>query len=89
MKLLSIFTLILVLFINFVMGQWQNCHGRLWLASCLPPANKGHGGRACGSPRLVWYYNRSIRQCRPIWYMGCGGNNNRWCSWSICQQRCR
>ncbi|KAI8128942.1 Papilin, partial [Lucilia cuprina] len=58
------------------------------IASCNPPPNWGHGGGGCWS-RVLWWYDRNLRSCRQMWYGGCGGNANRWCSRSQCEQICR
>ncbi|KAM7346249.1 mambaquaretin-9-like [Cochliomyia hominivorax] len=88
MKLLTICVLLFVIFIKYSSAQWQRCHGKLWIASCIGPAHRGHQGPICQG-RLMWYYDRNMEDCRPVQYMGCGGNSNRWCSKNECEQRCQ
>ncbi|KAM7343535.1 male accessory gland serine protease inhibitor-like [Cochliomyia hominivorax] len=89
MKFVTISALLLVIFATFATAQWQNCHGRGWPGSCVPNPSSGFGGLRCPSAVTVWAYDRRSRQCRPLVYMGCGGNNNRWCTRGACERSCR
>ncbi|KAM7344426.1 chelonianin-like [Cochliomyia hominivorax] len=88
MKFLTISALFLVIFISYTTAQLQTCHGAPWRGMCAPPPNRGTGGRGC-QRRVMWYNDRAGRQCRSMIYLGCGGNNNRWCNRAECERRCR
>ncbi|XP_046811319.1 male accessory gland serine protease inhibitor-like [Lucilia cuprina] len=88
MKYFKELTFLLVIFMAQAMAQWQRCVGSPWLATCSPHGSWGRGGRGCRS-RVLWWYDRHLRSCRQMWYLGCGGNSNRWCSQQECLQRCR
>ncbi|TMW43351.1 hypothetical protein DOY81_011569 [Sarcophaga bullata] len=62
------------------------CPGAPRRPNCLGGRNPGRGGRGCNQ-RTMWYWNG--RSCEAFNYLGCGGNNNRWCSQAACNQRCR
>ncbi|XP_046811509.1 kunitz-type serine protease inhibitor PILP-3-like [Lucilia cuprina] len=88
MKYFQEITFLLVALVTQAMAQWQGCTSRPWIASCNQPPNWGHRGGGC-MPRVLWWYDRNLRSCRQMWYRGCGGNANRWCSRSQCEQICR
>ncbi|KPU78765.1 uncharacterized protein Dana_GF27831 [Drosophila ananassae] len=37
----------------------------------------------------MWYFDSRARDCRTMKYLGCGGNNNRYCSRDHCRRKCR
>lgn len=55
---------------------------------CNRPSDWGTTGPRC-TAGYRWWYDRSLRTCRLMWYRGCGGNSNRWCSQQECEQKCR
>ncbi|KNC21924.1 hypothetical protein FF38_12133 [Lucilia cuprina] len=85
MQFLNIFTLLLVALVAYTSAQ--RCVGPR-APSCAGPRNVGRGGRGC-TARTMWHWDPSTRHCREMRYLGCGGNNNRWCTRSACEQRCR
>lgn len=56
--------------------------------SCAGGVNLGSRDRIC-RPSNVYAWDGRTRQCRRIFYTGCGGNENRWCSQELCIRRCR
>ncbi|KAM7342782.1 major allergen Ani s 1-like [Cochliomyia hominivorax] len=85
MKILQILSLLLVALVSLTSAQ---CRGGAPRPSCDGGVNVGHRrGRGC-IPSGIWAYDPRTRQCRRIAYLGCGGNQNRWCSQSICNRRC-
>ncbi|XP_023296756.2 male accessory gland serine protease inhibitor-like [Lucilia cuprina] len=86
MKFLHILSLLLVALVAYTSAQ--RCVGRPRNPSCTGPRNVGRRGRGC-TPRTMWYYDARGRQCREMRYLGCAGNNNRWCTRAACEQRCR
>ncbi|KPU78763.1 uncharacterized protein Dana_GF27172 [Drosophila ananassae] len=36
----------------------------------------------------MWYYGSRRKTCLKMKYLGCGGNNNRYCSMDHCLQSC-
>ncbi|KAH8314142.1 hypothetical protein KR067_002205, partial [Drosophila pandora] len=36
----------------------------------------------------MWYYDTKVKFCRTMEYLGCGGNNNRYCSRDHCRIKC-
>ncbi|KAM8709473.1 hypothetical protein ACLKA7_016303 [Drosophila subpalustris] len=51
----------------------QNCRGG------RHSGNMGHGCRNNFNNNM-WYYNADRRECLTMSYLGCGGNNNRYCT---------
>ncbi|XP_023296758.2 male accessory gland serine protease inhibitor-like [Lucilia cuprina] len=86
MKFLHILTLLLVALVAYTSAQ--RCVGRPRNPSCTGARNVGRRGRGC-TPRTMWHYDARSRKCRELRYLGCGGNNNRWCTRAACEQRCR
>ncbi|KQS44157.1 BPTI/Kunitz domain-containing protein 5 [Drosophila erecta] len=33
----------------------------------------------------MWHYNALTKNCTKINYLGCGGNDNRWCTKVLCE----
>ncbi|XP_037940701.1 kappaPI-actitoxin-Avd3c-like [Teleopsis dalmanni] len=86
------FTLVFVLLLVVIVActQAQNCRGKPRRLQCRGPKNEGRGGRGCNrnaNPRM-WYYNTRSRRCEEMRYLGCAGNNNRFCTRNECQRRC-
>ncbi|KAI8115928.1 U-actitoxin-Avd3s [Lucilia cuprina] len=86
MQVLHILSLLLVALVAYTSAQ--GCPGSPRNPSCVGPRNEGRRGWRCQA-RMMWWYNASIRQCQIMPYWGCWGNNNRWCTRAICEQRCR
>ncbi|XP_018802690.1 PREDICTED: PI-actitoxin-Axm2b-like [Bactrocera latifrons] len=78
----------LVLAVFLFLGQTQaQCPNAPQYYSCSGGYHSGRSGGGCyGGTR--WYYNPNTRSCGSFYYNGCGGNSNRYCSYSACQQRC-
>ncbi|TMW43775.1 hypothetical protein DOY81_011145, partial [Sarcophaga bullata] len=55
---------------------------------CNQPKDPGNRGPNCPPPNILWWYDRSVRRCRRMLYLGCGGNSNRWCRYAVCERRC-
>ena len=36
----------------------------------------------------AWYFNSKLKSCRPFYYSGCGGNENRFDSLEECEEAC-
>ena len=52
-----------------------------------------HNGLECignqnGQKVAKWYFDRSLKICKPFYYKGCGGNENRFDSWDECEEKC-
>ncbi|KNC21923.1 hypothetical protein FF38_12134 [Lucilia cuprina] len=86
MKVIHIISLIVVLFATYSSGQ--RCLGGPVTSVCAGDPNIGQTGANCVA-RILWFYNTAIRQCRRMLYLGCGGNDNRWCSYIDCKLGCR
>jgi hypothetical protein len=43
---------------------------------------------ACQGQEVMYYFDESINDCRPFWFSGCGGNQNRFTDHTECRQRC-
>ncbi|XP_046809498.1 major allergen Ani s 1-like [Lucilia cuprina] len=86
MKFIHILSLLLVALVACTMAQ--NCPGSPRNPSCNGQRNIGNRCRRCRRSVMWWYDSRS-NQCRDILYLGSRGNDNRWCSKEICEQRCR
>ncbi|XP_034473501.1 male accessory gland serine protease inhibitor-like [Drosophila innubila] len=72
--------------------QAQICRGLpLIIQNCRNGANSGHqDGLTCrlNSNNNMWYYNSESRECLSMSYLGCGGNNNRYCTKRQCERSC-
>ncbi|TMW41312.1 hypothetical protein DOY81_013608, partial [Sarcophaga bullata] len=55
--------------------------------NCVGGRSVGHRGSGC-MPRTMYYFDINNHICLPVRYLGCGGNNNRWCTKASCEQRC-
>ncbi|XP_037931116.1 kunitz-type protease inhibitor 3-like [Teleopsis dalmanni] len=91
MRLSLLFVFLLVVMIAF--ARAENCRGKQRDNigfQCRGGKNEGRGGRGCSrnANRRMWYYNRVSGRCEPMRYLGCGGNNNRYCSKIRCENRC-
>ncbi|XP_065369341.1 kunitz-type serine protease inhibitor homolog beta-bungarotoxin B1 chain, major component-like [Calliphora vicina] len=81
MKFLHILSLLLMALVAYTSAQRCN-------PTCFGNRDVGQGGRNC-VPRTMWHYDARIRQCREMRYLGCGGNNNLWCTRAACDRSCR
>ncbi|XP_065367917.1 amblin-like [Calliphora vicina] len=86
MKFLHILSLLLVALVAYTTAQ--RCPGRPRNPSCFGIRLDGRGGPRC-TARNLWYFDPRARQCRPMRYLGCGGNRNRWCDRASCERGCR
>ncbi|KAH8352110.1 hypothetical protein KR084_002017 [Drosophila pseudotakahashii] len=80
----------LVLYIS--LSSAQDCQGRPRHPDCHGGKDEGvrHKHHCTNSQPNdeMWYYNRQTNQCLKMRYLGCGGNNNRYCSLVSCQRAC-
>ncbi|XP_072017964.1 WAP, Kazal, immunoglobulin, Kunitz and NTR domain-containing protein 1-like isoform X2 [Amphiura filiformis] len=53
---------------------------------CSLPMDPGNCFRRDNFPK--WYYDLATQQCRPFTYTGCGGNDNRFITYSECASAC-
>ncbi|XP_046809500.1 male accessory gland serine protease inhibitor-like [Lucilia cuprina] len=81
-------TLILSLLVIALVACTSACRGSPRSPSCIGERNTGRTCRGCRRS-IMWWYDPRTNQCRLLPYLGSGGNNNRWCTRSICNQRCR
>ncbi|XP_065369239.1 male accessory gland serine protease inhibitor-like [Calliphora vicina] len=86
MKFLNILSLLLIALVAYTSAQ--RCPGSPSNPSCVGAHDGGRRGPRC-TARAMWHYSARLRQCHQILYLGCGGNNNRWCTRAACEQRCR
>ncbi|RVE54591.1 hypothetical protein evm_000712 [Chilo suppressalis] len=42
----------------------------------------------CNRVHMVWFFDIVKRKCMPMFYSGCGGNENRFMSKASCQLHC-
>ncbi|XP_059225136.1 kunitz-like toxin PcKuz3 [Stomoxys calcitrans] len=82
-KLLCFFFLMAAILVA-AHGQCRNDPDR---HSCSQPRRLGNLGSNCHSVTR-WWYDKSSRSCKEFKYRGCGGNSNRYCSKSACQNHC-
>ena len=62
---------------------------RAKIISALPK----HTGIKCvgdtsGQKVAKWYFDRNEKICKPFYYKGCGGNENKFDSWEECEEKC-
>ena len=51
---------------------------------CAMPKSAGH----CRDLEAKWYFDSQAKTCKPFYYTGCGGNDNRFDSWDECEKTC-
>ncbi|XP_059058549.1 mambaquaretin-9-like [Achroia grisella] len=51
---------------------------------CYQAPSKG----PCDRVFFVWFYDVVRRECMPMFYSGCGGNENRFTTKADCQNHC-
>ncbi|XP_026847612.1 kappaPI-actitoxin-Avd3d-like [Drosophila persimilis] len=81
----------LALYVAYTSAQ-DNCIGRPVFQVCTGGRDEGHNrSRRCAARfmREMWWYNTRARDCQKMRYLGCGGNNNRYCSLDSCRRKCR
>ncbi|BFF90046.1 BPTI/Kunitz domain-containing protein-like [Drosophila madeirensis] len=81
----------LALYVAHISAQ-DNCRGRPVTQVCTGGRHEGHSRhRACRARFMpeMWWYNARARDCQKMRYLGCGGNNNRYCSLASCRRQCR
>ncbi|SPP84604.1 kunitz-type serine protease inhibitor homolog dendrotoxin I-like [Drosophila guanche] len=81
----------LALYVALISAQ-NNCRGRPARQLCTGGRNEGHRRhRSCQASFMpeMWWYNARVRDCQKMRYLGCGGNNNRYCSLASCRRQCR
>jgi len=51
---------------------------------------KDNGLECIGNQTRIakWYFDRNQKICRPFYYSGCGGNENKFDSWDECEEKC-
>ncbi|KAI8042408.1 hypothetical protein M5D96_003721 [Drosophila gunungcola] len=54
----------------------------------LPHSGNGDGKRSCMGFFPSWSYNSDKNECIEFIYGGCGGNDNRFGSKEICEDKC-
>ncbi|XP_054733760.1 kunitz-type serine protease inhibitor homolog alpha-dendrotoxin-like [Anastrepha obliqua] len=87
MKLIWIAAVILVILATLAAAQDPSCPGRPPNQLCLKPKNAGTTGRGC-RPSQMWYFNERTQTCERLKYLGCGGNENRYCTYDGCINTC-
>nr|XP_043065977.1 kunitz-type U15-theraphotoxin-Hs1g-like [Drosophila bipectinata] len=89
MKVLFIL-IFLALLANYIFAK-EYCLGRPIFQVC---SGKGDPGTKIGitcklrATKEMWYYVSTKKTCQKMNYLGCGGNNNRYCSKDQCLQNC-
>ncbi|XP_043654012.1 kunitz-type serine protease inhibitor homolog alpha-dendrotoxin [Drosophila teissieri] len=89
MKLLLVLACV-VLYASLAYAQ-DRCDGRpSGRQNCVGGKNEGRGGGHCHRTAMdeMWYYNQRSGRCIKMKYLGCGGNQNRYCSLRHCQRSC-
>jgi hypothetical protein len=51
---------------------------------CLDPLNSG----LCNLKIKSWFFNSRIGECMPLFYSGCGGNDNNFPNRGQCENAC-
>ncbi|KAH8259873.1 hypothetical protein KR026_012262 [Drosophila bipectinata] len=81
----------LILYVAYTAAQ-ENCVGRPFFQVCSGGRHNGdNNSRRCIAFAMneMWYYDSGSRSCKTMKYLGCGGNNNRYCSRDHCRRKCR
>ncbi|GFR27455.1 papilin [Trichonephila clavata] len=74
------FVILLVILLPIVISKRKEM-----AAVCHAPMKEGI---ACLSKILMYYYDAEYQLCRPFFFRGCGGNNNRFSSKEECEKEC-
>ncbi|XP_034121869.1 chymotrypsin inhibitor SCI-I-like [Drosophila guanche] len=68
------------------------CAGRPGIQLCKGLRDEGNNNRGSCHTRAMremWWYNARINDCEKMRFLGCNGNNNRYCSLGSCRSRCK
>ncbi|XP_036341662.1 kunitz-type serine protease inhibitor homolog alpha-dendrotoxin-like [Rhagoletis pomonella] len=87
MKFIWIVAFVLLALATLAAAQDVQCPGRPPTQLCLKPKNVGTSGRGC-QPRQMWHFNERAQRCERLNYLGCGGNENRFCTLEGCRNSC-
>ncbi|XP_013110809.1 male accessory gland serine protease inhibitor-like [Stomoxys calcitrans] len=55
----------------------------------LPHSKNGNGVMACLAYGKAWSYNAETNECVEFVYGGCFGNDNRFPSQELCEEKCK
>ncbi|XP_044313673.1 kunitz-type serine protease inhibitor homolog beta-bungarotoxin B5-B chain [Drosophila rhopaloa] len=82
--LILISAVMVVYFVVVVAG----CKGKPGSPKCVGAPDGGNNRkRKCkkSANNDMWNYNAVTKNCTKINYLGCGGNDNRWCTKVLCE----
>ncbi|KPU78764.1 uncharacterized protein Dana_GF27414 [Drosophila ananassae] len=86
-----LFIALFVTQLPYYMFAQENCVGRPGRQLCYGRSHVGFNkSKNCNNYGMdeMWYFDTKVKFCRTMEYLGCGGNNNRYCSRDHCRQRC-
>jgi hypothetical protein len=52
--------------------------------SCSLPKETGN----CDEKKARWHFSQNDNKCMPFYYTGCGGNENNFESYDVCNDQC-
>ncbi|XP_017043421.1 kunitz-type serine protease inhibitor homolog beta-bungarotoxin B5-B chain [Drosophila ficusphila] len=82
---------VLVLYLIVIVNAQGTCKGKPRTPKCAGAPDGGNNRkRKCkkSANNDMWNYNPVTKNCTKINYLGCAGNDNRWCSKILCES-CR
>ncbi|XP_017010806.1 tissue factor pathway inhibitor [Drosophila takahashii] len=81
-------TAVMVLYLWVDVSGVVRCKGKPGAPKCNGTFDSGNNRRRkCkdSANKNMWHYNTMTRNCTKINYLGCGGNDNRWCTKVLCE----
>ncbi|XP_033161249.1 protease inhibitor carrapatin [Drosophila mauritiana] len=64
------------------------CKGKPKDSKCAGNLDGGNNRKSkCkkSANKNMWHYNALTKNCTQLNYLGCGGNDNRWCTKALCE----
>ncbi|XP_017085295.1 papilin [Drosophila eugracilis] len=79
---------VMVLYLLVDLTSVTGCKGKPRTPKCSGAADGGNNRkRKCkkSANNNMWHYNEVTKNCTKINYLGCAGNDNRWCTQILCE----
>nr|XP_036671847.1 tissue factor pathway inhibitor [Drosophila suzukii] len=85
---LILIAVVMVFYLTVDVTGAARCKGKPGTSKCIGNPDGGNNRkRKCkkSANKDMWHYNAVTKNCTKINYLGCGGNDNRWCTKVLCE----
>ncbi|XP_037722406.1 U-actitoxin-Avd3l-like [Drosophila subpulchrella] len=85
---LILIAVLMVFYLTVDVTGVARCKGKPGTSKCIGNLDGGNNRkRKCkkSANKDMWHYNAVTKNCTKINYLGCGGNDNRWCTKVLCE----